>query len=177
MGVALMNLIVVVDGQWGIGCSGKLLDMIPEDMKYFKARTMGKVVVMGRKTFESLPGRRPLKERINIVLTKGSKIIDTGIIACNSLRELFFSLSKYSSDDIFVIGGEAVYKQLLPYCSKAYITKVDKIYMADTYFPNLDKEAEWQCIEEGILQSDQDITFKFTIYQNKNVREWNPIKE
>lgn len=177
MGVAMMNLIVAVDGQWGIGCSGKLLDIIPADMKYFKAKTIGKIVVMGRKTFESLPGGKPLSDRINIVLSRGGKINAEGIIMCNSLGELFSLLSKHSSEDVFVIGGEAVYQQLLPYCSKAYVTKIDKIYMPDTYFPNLDKEAEWQCIETGMLQSNQDVTFKFTIYQNKNVREWNPIKE
>jgi dihydrofolate reductase len=177
IGVIMMILIVAVDRQWGIGYDGQLLDRIPADMKHFKEKTMGKVVVMGRETFESLPGRKPLKDRINIVLTKGDKITDKGIILCNSLLTLFSALSRYNSDDIFVIGGESIYKQLMPYCSKAYITKIDKVYIADTYFPNIDKEHKWQCIEEGMLQRDQDVAFKFTIYQNKNVREWNPIKK
>jgi len=171
-----MNLIVAVDRQWGIGYDGELLDMIPADMKYFKEKTKGKVVIMGRGTFESLPGRKPLRDRINIVLSKDAKINDTGIIVCNSLPILFSVLSEYNSDDIFIVGGELIYKQLMQYCSKAYITKVDKVYIADKYFPNIDKGQDWECIEEGMLQSYQDVTFKFTVYQNRNIKDWDSIR-
>lgn len=164
---------VAVDRQWGIGCDGKLLDRIPQDMKYFKEKTLGKVVIMGRQTFESLPGGEPLKERTNIVLTRGSKIQDKAVICCSSLPSLFVIIDKYNRDDIFIIGGESIYKQLMHYCSEAYITKINKVYPADKYFPNIDEEPEWQCIQEDALQDYQDVTFKFTVYRNENVRDWS----
>ncbi len=167
-----MKLIVAVDPQWGIGCNGELLAMIPGDMKYFKEKTIGKVVVMGRGTFESLPGRKPLKDRINIVLTKRGQLDYEGIIICHSLAELFVALSKYKGDDVFIIGGESIYKQCMPYCSEAYITKIGKEYQANKHFPNLDNRQEWKCVEVGSLQSYKDIDFKFTIYKNIDQREW-----
>ena len=100
-----MKAIVAVDLNWGIGCGGKLLQTIPEDMKFFKQKTSGKVVIMGRETFESLPGKSPLKDRINIVLSRSKSFCDDRITVCRSLEELFREIKKYHTDDVYLIGG------------------------------------------------------------------------
>lgn len=139
-----MNLIVAVDKNWAIGLHNKLLVSIPADMKFFRETTMGKVVVMGRKTLESFPGGQPLKRRTNIVLTsdKNYKVKDAVVV--NSVEALLEELRQYNDEDIYVIGGESIYRQLLPYCKVAHITKIDHAYEADTYFPNLDEMPEWK---------------------------------
>ncbi|MDX9872308.1 MAG: dihydrofolate reductase, partial [Clostridia bacterium] len=114
-----MKAIVAVDMNWGIGYKGNLLLRIPEDMQFFKQMTLGKVVIMGRETFESLPGKTPLKDRINIILSKNMDSENVNIIVRRSLNEIFHELKRYNSDDVFVIGGESVYTQLLPYCTEA----------------------------------------------------------
>jgi dihydrofolate reductase len=134
-----LKAIVAVDSKWGIGFQGNLLEKIPEDMRYFRKLTTGKVIVMGRKTFESLPGKEPLKDRENIVLSRNKDFFDGRITICSSTGELFKKLEKYDSNDIFIIGGGQIYSLLLPYCTEAFVTKIDKPHNADTFFPDLDK--------------------------------------
>ena len=134
-----MNLIVAVDKNWAIGLHNKLLVSIPADMKFFRETTMGKVVVMGRKTLESFPGGQPLKKRTNIVLTSDQNYKVKDAVVVNSVEALLEELRQYNDEDIYVIGGESIYRQLLPYCKVAHITKIDHAYEADTYFPNLDE--------------------------------------
>lgn len=167
-----MNLIVAVDKNWTIGCKGKLLVSIPGDMKFFREHTMGKVVVMGRKTLESFPNGLPLKNRTNIVLTsdKGYSIKDTTVV--HDLDTLFEVLKKYNREDIYTIGGETIYRQLLSYCKTAYITKIDYSYEGDTYFPNLDTDPSWRMVEESEEQTYFDLEYYFTKYENKNVIEF-----
>lgn len=167
-----MKLIVAVDQNWAIGYEGKLLEIIPADMKYFKEKTIGKVVVMGRATFESLPGGRPLQDRINIVLTKSRVTNCEGVIVCTSLAALFKETKKYSSEEIFVIGGESIYEQLIAYCSEAYVTKIDKSYVANKSFPNLDALPEWKLVGESNLQNYKDINYRFIVYENKVRKSW-----
>lgn len=164
-----MNLIVAVDNNWAIGCKGKLLVSIPGDMKFFREQTMNKVVVMGRKTLESFPGGVPLQNRINIVLTSDKEYSVKDAITVHDLYTLFEELRKYRKEDIYIIGGEAVYRQLLPYCKTAYITKIDYSYQGDTYFPDLDKDADWIITEESEEQTYFDLEYVFTKYENKNV--------
>lgn len=159
-----MKAIVAVDLNWGIGFKGKLLQRIPEDMEFFKQMTLGKVVIMGRETFESLPGKEPLKDRINIVLSKDKKFANENVTICRSTDELFLELKKYNDDNVFVIGGESVYTQLLPYCTEAYVTKIHNSYVADKFFCNLDKEERWETLSIGDLKTYKDIQFKFTKY-------------
>ncbi|MCX7745658.1 MAG: dihydrofolate reductase [Clostridia bacterium] len=161
-----MKAIVAVDLNWGIGYKGSLLQRIPEDMKFFKQMTLGKVVVMGRETFESLPGREPLKDRINIVLSKNKNFVDEKITICRSFDELFHELKKYNSDDVFVIGGESIYTQLLPYCTEAYVTKIENTYVADKYFIDLDKDEAWKLVSSSDAQTYKEIQFKFVKYVN-----------
>lgn len=159
-----MKSIVAVDLNWGIGYEGKLLQRIPEDMKIFKQMTLGKVVVMGRETFESLPGKEPLKNRTNIVLSKNKDFINEKVTICRSLNELFHKLKKYNSEDVFVIGGESIYTQLLPYCTEAYVTKIENTYVTDRYFINLDKEKTWDLIHISDVKSFNGIQFTFQKY-------------
>ena len=163
-----MNCIVAVFNNWAIGYENKLLARNPIDMKYFKEKTLGKVVVMGRKTLESFPGGLPLKERVNIVLTTNPKVKAEGAVVVSSFEELDQELDKYNSEDVFVIGGESVYKQLLPRCQRAYVTKVENDFPADTWFPNLDKLEEWELVFEGEEQTYQDLKFKFMEYNRQS---------
>lgn len=161
-----MNLIVCVDANWGIGYKNELLVRIPSDQKFFRETTTGKVVVMGRKTLESFPGGKPLKNRVNIVLTS-SKSIESkdGEIYVNSVEECLNLLKEYNDEDVYIIGGSSIYKEFLPYCNKAYITKVDRVFSADSYFPNLDKDNEWKMVKESEEQTYFDNTFAFTEYE------------
>ena len=119
-----MNLIVAVDENWAIGKDNKLLVSIPSDMKFFRETTTGKVVVMGRKTLESFPNGLPLKNRTNIVLTRNRDYQVKDAIVVHSVPELLVKLDKYSSEDVYVIGGDSVYQELLPYCDVAHVTKI-----------------------------------------------------
>ncbi|MGI5920549.1 MAG: dihydrofolate reductase [Syntrophomonadaceae bacterium] len=167
-----MQAIVAVDLNWGIGYKGNLLQRIPEDMRFFKQMTLGKVVVMGRETFASLPGKKPLKDRVNIVLSESRDFTNEKLTICCSLSELFSELKKYNRDDVFVIGGESVYTQLLPFCEKAYVTKIAAEYPADKYFINLDKDADWNLITKGDLKSYNNIQFSFHQYANNRLKSW-----
>lgn len=160
-----MNLIVAVDKNWAIGLKGDLLVSIPQDMKFFRETTKGKVVAMGRKTLESFPNGLPLKNRVNIVLTTDKSYNGRGAVLVHSVEEMVEELKKYKEEDIFVIGGETIYRQLLPYCKKAYITKIDHAYHADTYFPNLDEDPEWEMTGISDEQTYFDLEYVFTIYE------------
>lgn len=161
-----MNLIAAVDNNWGIGKNGKLLVSIPEDMKYFRNTTLGNVVVMGRKTLESFPGKRPLPDRTNIVLSTNPNFSVNGAVTVHSVEELDRELSKYDTDDVFVIGGEQIYSLLYDRCDTAYITKIDYSYDADARFPDLDRDPSWQCIGESEEQTYFNLTYVFTTYKN-----------
>jgi len=160
-----MNLIVAVDKNWAIGKDNKLLVSIPQDMKFFRETTMGKVVVMGRKTLESFPGGQPLKKRTNIVLTRDKHYKVKDAIVVNTVEELFSELKKYDEDEIYVIGGESIYRQMLPYCKVAHVTKVNHAYDADTYFPNLDESEEWVVTGVSEEQTYFDLEYEFVRYE------------
>ena len=160
-----MNLIAAVDANWAIGSKNKLLVSITDDMKFFRQTTTGKVVVMGRKTLESFPNGQPLKNRVNIVLTseKNYKVKDA--IVVHDLDELHKELEQYNSEDVYVIGGESIYRQLLDECDVAHITKIDYAYDADAYFPNLDEKEEWQITEDSDEQTYFDLEYYFLKYE------------
>ncbi len=160
-----LKAIVIVDEKWGIAKDGKLLTHIPEDLKYFKEKTQGNVVIMGRKTLESLPNGKPLPNRINIILTtKESDGQD--IVACRSHEELFKVLeSEYSGKEIFVAGGERVYKDLLKYCDGVLVTKMYRDFNADQHFIDLDKNQEFKCFWESDEKEYNGTKYKFTEYR------------
>lgn len=161
-----MKAIVAVDLNWGIGYKGNLLERISEDMKFFKQMTLGKVVIMGRETFESLPGQEPLKDRINIVISKSESFNTKKVTICHSLNGLFQELEKYNSEDVFVIGGESIYSQLLPYCTEACVTKIENKYVADKYFVDLDKSKTWTLVSASDPLIYKDIQYSFKKYVN-----------
>ena len=160
-----MQAIVAADNNWGIGYQNRLLVSIPSDMKFFRQKTTGNVVVMGRKTLESFPNGLPLKNRVNIVLTKNKNYQVKDAVIVHSEEELLEELKKYPSEKIYVIGGESIYKMMLPYCDTVYVTKIDREFQADTYFPNLDQMEDWKMTEEGEEQTCFDLEFAFTKYE------------
>ena len=163
-----MNLIAAVDKNWAIGCKNKLLVSIPADMKFFRETTTGKVVVMGRKTLESFPNGQPLKKRVNIVLTHDKNFKAGDAIIVHSMEELREELKKYPSEDIYVIGGESIYRQLVDECDVAHITKIDYAYEADAYFPNLDEKEEWEITADSEEQTYFDLEYQFLKYEKRS---------
>lgn len=162
-----MNLIAAVDKNWGIGYKNELLVRIPEDQKWFRETTTGKAVIMGRKTLESFPGKRPLKNRLNIVITKDKDYAVEGAVVVHGIEEAVAAASDYADDDIYVIGGESVYRQMLPLCNTAHITKIDYAYQADAHFPNLDEAEDWRITETSEERTYFDIIFEYVKYERK----------
>ncbi|SFK50675.1 dihydrofolate reductase [Lachnospiraceae bacterium KH1T2] len=163
-----MIAIVAADANWGIGLRNDLLVRIPSDQKFFRETTTGKVVVMGRKTLESFPGKKPLPNRVNIVLTRNKDYAPEGVEVVHDIDELNKLISAYDKDDVYLIGGASIYKQLIGMCDKALVTKIDKVYEADTYFPNLDADEAWEMIEESDEQTYFDLIYHFCTYIKKN---------
>lgn len=162
-----MKAILSADKNWGIGYNNKLLVSIPSDMKFFRQTTTGKVVVMGRKTLESFPNGLPLKNRTNIVLTGNRDYQVKDAVIVHDYNELKEELKKYDPDDIYVIGGESIYRMLLPECDTVLVTRIDRAFQADTFFPNLDEMDEWEMTEEGEEQTCFDLEYRFTKYERK----------
>lgn len=162
-----MNLIVAVDENWAIGYKNQLLVRIPNDMKQFRQMTTGKVVVLGRKTLETFPQGLPLKNRTNIILSRNKNYQVKDAVVVHSVKQLLETLKAYDAEDVFVIGGDSVYQQLLPYCDVAHVTKIDHAYEADTYFPNLDKDPEWEITADSEEQVYFDLTYQFVKYERK----------
>lgn len=160
-----MNLIAAVDNNWAIGKNNQLLVSIPADMKFFRTTTTGKVVVMGRKTLESFPNGQPLKNRVNIVLTHDRTYRVKDAVVVYSMDELREELKKYDSEDIYVIGGESIYRQLVDECDVAHITKIDFAYDADAYFPNLDEKDEWEITADSEEQTYFNLIYHFLKYE------------
>ena len=166
-----MKAIVAVDRKWGIGKKNDLLFSLPADMKYFREKTSGKVVVMGSNTLKSFPNGKPLKNRTNIVLFPGGEQRDDCTIV-QSLDELRLELKKYNPDDVFIIGGAMFYKTMLPYCSEVLVTKVDADGGAEVFYENLDNLENWSCISSEEPIETNGLIIRFTVYKNSNVIEF-----
>lgn len=160
----MISAIVAVDNNWGIGFNGDLLERIPADLKYFKELTTNNVVIMGKKTWDSLP-KKPLPNRINLVITHDQKSFDEGV-AFISLEEAITRLTHINADENwFVIGGGQIYRQLLPYCDSVYVTKIYREHEnVDTYFPNLDESEEWICQGSTEILTYNNIEYRFLLY-------------
>lgn len=166
-----MNMIVAVDRHWAIGRDGQLLASIPADQKLFREETLSKVIVMGRKTLESLPAGQPLYGRVNVVLSRDPDYQVKGAVVCHSVEEAQKELQKYASDDVFIIGGQSIYEQFLPYCDTAHVTYIDYEYQADTYFPNLDQMKGWEMDLETEEETYFDICYTFRRYRRTEPME------
>lgn len=163
-----MNMIVAVDENWAIGNKNDLLIRIPADMKMFRQETTGKVVVLGRKTLETFPNGLPLPKRTNIILSKNADYQIKDAIVVNSVDALLETLKAYDTKDVYIIGGETVYRQMLPYADTVHVTKIERAYDADAFFPNLDQDDEWEVTAESDEQVYFDTTYTFVKYERKN---------
>ena len=149
----MIRAILHADKNWGIGKNNSLMFSIPKDMKFFRETTLGKTVVMGGNTLRSFPAGKPLKNRTNIVLSRGQVMDDCLVVS-----------------DLYVIGGASVYAALLPYCGEALVTKVEADGGADTFFPDLDKDENFVCVDAGEPVEDNGYILRFTRYQNLAVK-------
>ena len=167
-----MKAILHCDKNWGIGKNNNLMFRLAKDMAFFRRTTKGKTVVMGTNTLLSLPGEKPLKDRMNIVLSSSlEKDGRSGFIIASNLEELKAVLLGIDNDEIYVIGGAMVYDLLLPYCDEALVTKVDAVGNADVFFENLDRNPSWELVEEGPPEKDDEFTIRFCRYKNKQPRK------
>lgn len=159
-----MELIVAVYDDWGIGCEGTQPVALSADRKFFRETTRGAMVIAGRKTVADFPGGKPLPGRVNVVLTKTAGDIP-GFTVCRSPEEAA-ELAK-TADRAMVIGGGSIYRQMLPLCDKAYITKVHCTPASDTYFPDLDKLPDWKMTK--LLQSGEEngIQYEMCLYERQ----------
>ena len=162
-----MNMLVCADKNWGIGNKDQMLVSIPSDKKFLQEVTLGKVIIGGRKAMEALPGGTTLKGRVNIVLTSKKDYSFSDAVIVHSMEEAMAELDKYPSEDIFVIGGESVFRQFLPYCDRVFVTKVDYKYEADAFFENLDDSEEWVMTHDSDEQTYYDL--EYYLYQYKRV--------
>ncbi len=163
-----MTVIVAADKNFAIGKDNGLLARLPEDMKFFKEKTIGNAVVMGSKTYMSFP-KRPLPERENLVITSQPEKYPE-VKTFTSIED-FLSYAESSEKEIYVCGGGMIYKELLPYCEKALITKIDYIFEGDTFFPDIDKLPEWKLTEESEPVETNGYTIRFTTYENTSVKK------
>ena len=154
-----MDAIVAVDARWGIGRDGGLLFRISADLRRFKAMTMGHTVVMGRRTLESLPGGRGLPDRRNLVLTRDTDFTAPGADVIHDLAEV--------PEDAVVIGGESVYRQLLPRCSTVYLTRIFAAPQADAFFPDLSRDSAWTEAEQSETFTSGGVSFQYVTYRRK----------
>lgn len=162
-----MKAIVVVDNNWGIGKDGQLLVHLPGDLKYFKEKTLGKTIIVGRKTLESFPGGKPLPGRTNIVLTENPDFHRDNCAVCNDLDALFDEIATLDGQDIFVAGGACIYEMFLPYCDEVFVTKIDATYDADRHFPNLDQSDSFVRTWQSELMEEQGVKYRFEKYTRK----------
>lgn len=162
-----MNIIVAVDKNWAIGNREELLVRIPNDHKHFREETTGKTVVLGRKTLQTFPQGLPLKNRTNIILSRDKNFSVKDAAVVHSVEELLEELKKYDTKDVYIIGGESVYRQLLPFCDVAHVTKIDHSYEADSWFPDLDQDPEWEITADSEEQTYFDIAYTFLRYERK----------
>ena len=165
----MIRAIVHADKEWGIGKGNGMMFSLPKDMKFFRETTMNHVVVMGGNTLRSFPNAKPLKNRVNIVLSRG-QVRDNCVIV-RSYEELFKAMKDHENEEIYVIGGGEVYRELLPYCEEVLVTKVDAVGGAEVFFPNLDENPDFQCVDEGEPVDDNGLTIRFTRYKNLKIRK------
>lgn len=158
-----MNMIVAVDKNWAIGKDGDQLVYIPADLKRFKALTMGHPVILGRKTLATFPGGRPLKGRLNLILSRNPAFAPEGAQVYADTAALLAD----APEDAFVIGGASVYRALLSRCDRVYVTKLEAEFPADCWFPNLDEDGDWQVTEQSEVQEHEGLQFTYVTYQRK----------
>lgn len=172
-----MQAIVAADLNFAIGFQGQMIYSLPEDLKFFARMTRGKVMVMGRGTLESLPGGQPLKDRVNIVLSRDTDYAPPGVEMARSITELEALIAPHPADDVMLIGGQQIYALLIDCCSQAHVTRVKATAPADRYFPNLDSRPGWELKEESPVYESGGIPYTHCLYINHQVRPLSAIRE
>lgn len=174
-----MKAIVACDNNWGIGKDGDLLFHLPGDLAYFREQTSGMIIIVGRKTLESFPGGKPLPNRTNVVLTRNENYTNGDAVVCNTTADLLEKIAELqktinkaddigkNTGDVFVCGGGEIYKTLLPQCDEVLVTKIDTQGQADTFFPDLDADEDFELAWEGEPCEEQGLTYRFTRYKRK----------
>lgn len=159
-----MELIVAVYDDWGIGRDGTQPIALSADRKFFRETTRGAMVIVGRRTVADFPGRKPLPGRVNVALTRSGQALP-GFTVCASPEEAAALAEK--AERAMVIGGGSIYRQMLPMCDKAYVTKLHVTPESDTYFPDLDRDPDWELTR--VLQSGQEdgIEYEMCLYERK----------
>ena len=159
-----MDLIVAVYDDWGIGKDGTQPIALSTDRKFFRETTRGAMVIVGRKTIDDFPGKKPLPGRVNVALTRNDLEIPGFEVVHSSEEAAEFAKT---AEKAMVIGGGSIYRQMLPLCDRAYVTKVHVTPESDTYFPDLDKDPNWELSE--ILQSGEEngISYEMCLYKKK----------
>ena len=159
-----MELIVAVYADWGIGKDGTQPVALSADRKFFRETTRGATVIVGRRTVADFPGQKPLPGRVNVILSRGDTAPE-GFTLCHSPEEA--ALLTQSHEKVMVIGGGSIYKQMLPMCDRAYVTKVGACPKSDTYFPDLDQDPQWQLKEVLLSGEENGISYEMCVYVKK----------
>lgn len=171
-----MILMLTADEKWNIGLKGKMLIDLEADLKRFKEKTMGNIIIMGRNTLKAIPGEKSLPGRVNIVMTRDKTFKRDDLVIVNSIEDLFKTLEKINPDgrkEVFVTGGARIVEQLLEYCDRAYITKILKTFPEhDTSIPNLDKDKSWKIINEEEIIKQGDVSYKYVDYARDDLKEY-----
>ena len=172
-----MELIVAVDSEWGIGYKGELLARVRDDLRNFKALTEGKTVILGSNTLATFPGGKPLKGRKNLVLHPSPDYTVEGAEVVHSLEELYAYVDAHPEQTFVVIGGASVYRQLLPRCTRAYVTKFERVFEKDVYFEDLDADPAWKQVFCGEVRYSNaetdtvgDMPYRYTVYERRPAR-------
>lgn len=160
-----MNAIVAVDRNWAIGNQGQLLVSIPNDHKMFRKETLNKVIIYGRKTLETFPMSQPLDRRRNIILSRNPSFAVKNAEIAGSVEEALSLVRDVPEEDVYVIGGASIYREFLPYVDTVHVTKVDYSYAADAWFPDLDRDPDWEVTAESDEQTYFDLPYTFVKYE------------
>lgn len=159
-----MDAIVAVYSDWGIGDGGTQPVVLRADRRHFRSLTDGSAVIVGRKTLADFPGGKPLANRFNIVVSRQSINVD-GALVVHSTGEALDAAEDF--EQCFVIGGASVYMQFFNYLERVYVTKIDTEPQSDSFFPNLDRNPEWECVSQDPWEEEDGIRYCFCTYEKK----------
>ena len=163
-----MELIVAVYDDWGIGCDGTQPVALSADRKFFRETTRGAMVIVGRKTLADFPGGKPLPGRVNVVLTRQANAVPDTVTVHSPAEAADYA---QKAERAMVIGGGSIYRQMLPYCDTAYVTKVHTCPKSDTYFPDLDADSQWEQTRVLHKGEENGISYEMCLYERKGKKK------
>lgn len=164
-----MKLIAAADANWGIGKRGELLVKIPEDQLFFREETRDKAIILGHRTLHTFPAEKPLLGRDNIILSRNKNLRVPGAAVVHSVQEARDLVSDLPDDAVYVVGGQSIYQQFLPFCTQADITRIDFAYDADAYLHDFDADPAWEKVEQSEEKTYFDVTYRYVRYVRKKL--------